>query len=214
LKLKSTWTILQAPHLFFMDYYPRHHGQHRFLSKLASHFKQLSISQRFTGGGAFLILVASLFVPWLQVDNHNYFSFQNITYLFGCLVILGGLFSFLLGLFEFLQWKKMRLPFPEGKIHLVIGISTIVLALLTLSVYNSLYLFTSQAEVKSGVLLAISGGILLILGSYFSTIENKRASVQKSMLVYSEDDHRLFQCLEKKEEEKGVPPSKEQTKLF
>lgn len=136
-----------------------------------SRLKGLPFKQKLILIGGLLVIVGA-FLPWYSdIDRFNtgdtFLGISGPLYLAGLIVLISGIMSFGIIFWKLLGKPAIKLPVQENYMHLFGAGLSVLMIILTMSVYFHLRFGTNLMDKKIGIgmMLAMFGVGLIILGS-------------------------------------------------
>ncbi|MFA6917456.1 MAG: hypothetical protein WC285_01290 [Candidatus Gracilibacteria bacterium] len=146
--------------------------------------KRLPLKEKLVLIGGFLIIIGS-FLPWYQdVDKFRtgdtFLGISGPLYLAGLIVLIGGIMSFGTILWKLLGKPAVKFPVNENYVHLLGASLSILMIILTTSVYfhPKFGINLTEKTVGTGMIMAMIGVGLIILGSVLA-IKNRNISFEE-----------------------------------
>lgn len=172
-----------------MAYYPKSSSSQTLLKDIQYKIRQLTLHQKLVGLGSILSIMG-VFLPWMSYENKSFSGVQDMTYLIGYIILVLSCILFVFFLLRVSGKRLPRLPFKEHTFSMVCGLQIIILSVVAFSIYNKLFLFTATSEIQFGISITIIGGVFIILGSYFSWLQERKENVRKTFIHMPEEDNR------------------------
>ncbi|MEK7137057.1 MAG: hypothetical protein AAB853_02115 [Patescibacteria group bacterium] len=168
--------------------------------------RNLEIEEKILNIGCFVALVG-VFMPWFGGqwfgEAKVWTGFQFYTSFVGLLLFLAHLFTLSLTILPLLGYHLVR-PSLRDLLRLVIGLESVFMIIVVLSILTNISFDFSQLEIRFGVYLTLVGSIIVSLYAFLRIQQQRKQQVQE-LFHHPEEPPRRLQT-EREEPVRESPP--------
>jgi hypothetical protein len=153
--------------------------------------KYLDIEEKILNAGS-ILAIFGVFMPWFggewfgQPEVWTGLGFY--TSFVGLVILLAHLFTLSLTLLPMLGYSLIR-PALRDIIRFTIGVETVFLVIMILSILTNVSFDFSQVEIRFGIYLTLVGSIIVSLYAFLRMQQERKRSVQE--LFHHPEDHHV-----------------------
>jgi hypothetical protein len=151
--------------------------------------KYLDIEEKILNAGS-ILAIFGVFMPWFggewfgQPEVWTGLGFY--TSFVGLIILLAHLFTLSLTLFPMFGYSIIR-PSLRDIIRFTIGVETVFLVIMILSILTNVSFDFSQVEIRFGIYITLVGSIIVSLYAFLRMQQERKRSVQE--LFHHPEDH-------------------------